>query len=533
MAKGTIKTLTDRDFGFIDAGGKDVFFHMSALEGVSYDKLQEGQAVEYEIKDSPKGPQATKVRVVVQEVRVVAENVEGVIKTLRKDQGVIRPKNGIGAVVVFERSEIEGTDFEALELGWQVEYDEIADEIMGGKTRSRAVKVRLVSKEIHDPGKIRYQFARQRKKAGQPISTIRAGCVDHRIDKLNHSDKWVLFIDESGKDFIFDQYADAKLTGDKRGRFVGILMPWEGEPSPLGVPIEERVNYHFTDMPDLDQMDQVLQDLLDAPVGIFGVTVHELPPTRGERWVSGVAHVINWVLRLLPLDDPTTVSVRVENRFEHNKQSDWTAMKDVLLLNLTETNPQRYRKLDVNISIVDKSYPCSCYADAVAHTFGGTAADAAARLKQSGLKGTCLHAGDGKNLMQAWDLLKTGTHLDGESWQELVHDPDSGESRGIAQILLDQVSQSCQQDTKLWNRYFEATQQHLGSKAIDLKQLGKEVHWLKACQPDDATIPEKLELAWLTAQLEARNHNGCIDEDTVSKLETLGESLYEEAPSLV
>ena len=46
MATGTIKRLTDKGFGFISTGsGNDLFFHSSALEGVSYAELREGQTV--------------------------------------------------------------------------------------------------------------------------------------------------------------------------------------------------------------------------------------------------------------------------------------------------------------------------------------------------------------------------------------------------------------------------------------------------------------------------------------------------------
>lgn len=63
MAEGTIKRLTDKGFGFIDAGkGDDIFFHMSAVEGASYDQLQEGQRVSFEIGHGPKGPRAENVR---------------------------------------------------------------------------------------------------------------------------------------------------------------------------------------------------------------------------------------------------------------------------------------------------------------------------------------------------------------------------------------------------------------------------------------------------------------------------------------
>lgn len=63
MAEGTIKRLTDRGFGFIDTGtGKDMFFHMSALDGVQFDELREGQRVSYTEGHGPKGPRAENVK---------------------------------------------------------------------------------------------------------------------------------------------------------------------------------------------------------------------------------------------------------------------------------------------------------------------------------------------------------------------------------------------------------------------------------------------------------------------------------------
>ena len=65
MAEGTIKRLTDKGYGFIDTGSdNDMFFHMSSLEGVSYDELQEGQRVSYNEGQGPKGPRAENVKLV-------------------------------------------------------------------------------------------------------------------------------------------------------------------------------------------------------------------------------------------------------------------------------------------------------------------------------------------------------------------------------------------------------------------------------------------------------------------------------------
>jgi len=61
---GTIKTLTDRGFGFIAVEGqeKDLFFHSKALVGVQFNELREGDAVTFDMEQSPKGPNAVNVK---------------------------------------------------------------------------------------------------------------------------------------------------------------------------------------------------------------------------------------------------------------------------------------------------------------------------------------------------------------------------------------------------------------------------------------------------------------------------------------
>jgi CspA family cold shock protein len=68
MHTGKIKKLVrDRGFGFIsDTDGKEVFFHQTSLVETTFDALNEGQSVEFEVEKSDKGPRAVNVRVVQQ-----------------------------------------------------------------------------------------------------------------------------------------------------------------------------------------------------------------------------------------------------------------------------------------------------------------------------------------------------------------------------------------------------------------------------------------------------------------------------------
>ena len=64
MNKGTIKTLTEKGFGFIAREGetKDLFFHSNDLTGVSFNELNVGDTLTFDIIDGPKGPSAKNVQ---------------------------------------------------------------------------------------------------------------------------------------------------------------------------------------------------------------------------------------------------------------------------------------------------------------------------------------------------------------------------------------------------------------------------------------------------------------------------------------
>lgn len=63
MMTGTIKTLTDKGYGFIAREGesKDLFFHSKELVDVTFEELKVGDVVSFELVQSEKGPAATQV----------------------------------------------------------------------------------------------------------------------------------------------------------------------------------------------------------------------------------------------------------------------------------------------------------------------------------------------------------------------------------------------------------------------------------------------------------------------------------------
>jgi len=65
MTKGIIRRLLEyRGFGFIQSeDGRNVFFHRSEVLHVPFQALQEGQAVEFMVEETPQGPKARRIRV--------------------------------------------------------------------------------------------------------------------------------------------------------------------------------------------------------------------------------------------------------------------------------------------------------------------------------------------------------------------------------------------------------------------------------------------------------------------------------------
>ena len=365
----------------------------------------------------------------------------------------------------------------------------------------------------------RRREAHSRTQQGLATSAVKPGLAEHDISALTAAPSWELLIDETGS---FEQGGPREA----QSKVVGVLVP-SGTVLPPLAP-----GWHAADR-SLSEVDAAVQAVLDAPVGILGLPLAGM--TAGaDPWVHAVLELLQWVLRLMPVGGPTKLTVSVEQRGEHSSGSSWLAAITEVRRQLVHRHPNRYASLSIEVRVQGKAdNPLNGYADAIAFTYGSTAQASQDRLMRTGLQGRCLWGGNPRLLRDAWDAIGFGAGLGGEHWRDLVSDPDVRTPASIAGRLLERVVQSCRTDSALWERFLRATQAHLDSKAIDLRRLAREVDWLSRAAPEEATLPARVRLAWLVANLELANHEGAADLAEAAELEALSERLADEAPELV
>ncbi|MEI6414587.1 MAG: hypothetical protein WCP34_10050 [Pseudomonadota bacterium] len=243
--------------------------------------------------------------------------------------------------------------------------------------------------------------SRQRQLDGETLSQVRppppvsSGWHPRDIRALQPQAAWTLLIDETGTEF--GRGAEDLPAHDRAlGRVVGLLMPQNGHRLP-----PQKMGWHAVDQ-SIDEIDRVIQSILDAPVGVLGITVHQLPDAPGERWAFGVVRMVDLVLRLMPIEGPTRLEVLIEQRGEFRSGAQWPAVAEQARLRLAEAYPERGQWIDLKIrTIAKQESPHNGCVDALAFIFSGASPHSRACLASSGLAGTCLLSGDAETLTRS------------------------------------------------------------------------------------------------------------------------------------
>jgi len=346
---------------------------------------------------------------------------------------------------------------------------------------------------------------------------------------LKPENHWQLIIDETGT--TFDETAIG-ASQQKLGRFVGIIVPASRKVLPNLSPF-----WHAVDK-SIDEIDRVMQSMLDAPVGVLGIDVRFVLVTPGERWMDGVALLIDWVLRLLPVDGKTRIEVMIEQRGLFQAGQSWEVVRRDCLRRHAFAYPQRALQIDIDINVIEKKgTPLNGYADAVAFTWAKTTDSSKERLKRSGLDGTCLLSSgvgiDARSMLNAWDAFAQGVYLPPSLWWDIIGTTDALNPASLISAFLSLVGNELQTKQESWGALLAEVKKRMAIGPVDLRRLAIGIGWLQRYKPHDCDILPAMHLVWITVQLADANHLGKTMEKWQSELEIIEKQLFDEAAPLV
>jgi tetratricopeptide (TPR) repeat protein len=356
-------------------------------------------------------------------------------------------------------------------------------------------------------------------------SAVKAHPNDIRVQPA--SSEWEILIDETGSEFG----ESAGMSGTKQGKFVAIAIP-------KGVELDPLVEGWHAVSCDNAEIDRVMSTILTSSVGVLGIRVADLPSTPGERWMDGVALLVDWLLRWIPISDrsKTKIGVKIENRGVYERGQSWELVSRECLRKLAVPFPGRAKCIELDIQVIGKNdSPCNGYVDAIAFTWALTRDSSKERMIQSGLRHSCLLELTDRSMLHTLDAYAQGVHLPSKSWWEWVSSPSiSSEVSSVIGGVLALIGEECKCRPELWQAYLEEVKRQTGSSAVALERLGVAIEWLQNFEPEDSHIPPLLRLIWLTVQIARANHLGetCVIE-WQEELATLTGRLMDEAAPLV
>lgn len=353
-----------------------------------------------------------------------------------------------------------------------------------------------------------------------PYTVIEQGLHPQSLRSLGPSERWEIYVDETGKEFT-EQAKALNETDTELGRIIALAMP-EGH----GL-LKLNNSSHATDLsyPDIQQL---LNTLTRSNVGVLGATLKA--DLLSHSWIAAITKLVRWTLAMLPMNGRTQVVFKIENRGDYNDSVTLKALEETLVDELRQIAPERFRELQLSLELIRKDAPYNGYVDVIANCWGSPDQTKHRLLARTKWRGHCL--------LQSTDLAEidrlyqeSGSDMGADTWFSICDHLSNEPGNSLFHDLLAQSGVRAQNDSALWRKYLVEVQHRIASKAFDAGSLGRALTWLNQFQPPNEHLPGLLQLQLKSTQLAAGNHQGDCDIALVAETMTLARVLKDESAS--
>ena len=319
---------------------------------------------------------------------------------------------------------------------------------------------------------------------------------------LQPHDHWQIYIDETGNQFD-DNANDIGLRDRNLGRVAALAVPVGRVDLPL-----LKKGFH-SNKEEPAEVDKAVSTLLQQPVGILGITVHDASLRHLQReWLVTIDTLMRWLLRSLPLSQRSTVEFIIEGRSGYEEGVELGPLLEAIRADF-DTLYSGERRVKISARFVGKdAEPLHSYADVVNFTWGSQTKPSRQRLSNSRWLGHCLLENDEDSLLRLLEALNNSRTLSADIWYRLMRHLYQLPAHSLVHNALNELQSLIRQRPKLWRVFLRHCQQQLQDKNYHPHQLRYGLGWLKACRPENISFPPILELEWMSLELAERNHRG-------------------------
>lgn len=351
------------------------------------------------------------------------------------------------------------------------------------------------------------------------------GVHPNSVRHIQPAQQWTVLIDETGSQFS-TQALSLDYQSKELGRVVALAIPDRSISKLPALP----EGFHATNLSDAT-LDQHVDKLLRADVGVFGFTMQDDGLSYKQRWFDAIQQLVQWMMVLLPIDSSKVSSIKfnIEER-GYAASLDLGLIAEGIESQLKTHFPERFDQCHIQMQFIRKTdTPLNGYVDLIAHTWGSKTASTITRLKKTAWEGYCLLKPDQVAIERLYLATVNQKQLTPEHWYALCESIADEPSTSLLHEVMSDLGQRVRQDGQLWLVYMDYVVEKLRSKTYRINGLQSALDWLKACSPEGEQLTPMAQLYWESSRLAQFNHQGRIDQSQLSSALALANRLRDEA----